>query len=172
MLLVLYIAVAAVLPSLPANQTLALHLLHTIFWRCFHSFGLGLLLREQSRRKYIVRYFMSHYYYPEGYVRQGALEEAFANWKSLYNMSVCMTYGMLSLVRLHACRLTLRSASFCSLTLQTYVMPNNWIDGDELLRHILGAVKSCPFSPGVHICRLTILTGTHCFAHLDCSAIV
>jgi hypothetical protein len=93
-LLVLYIAVAAILPSLSAKQTLALHFLHTVFWRCFHSFGLGVLLREQSERKYIVRYFMSHYYYPEGYVRQGALEEAFTNWKSLYNMSVCMTYGM------------------------------------------------------------------------------
>jgi phosphatidylethanolamine N-methyltransferase len=99
-LLVLYIAVAAVLPSLPARQTLALHFLHAVLWRCFHSFGLGMLLREQSKRKYIVRYFMSHYYYPEGYVRQGALEEAFTNWKSLYNMSVCMTYGTLLFIHL------------------------------------------------------------------------
>ena len=47
---------------------------------------------------------MKNYYYrddSEGVV--GARVEAFANWKAIYNLSMCMTYGRFSLVFL-SCR--------------------------------------------------------------------
>lgn len=94
-LLVAYVTVITLLPPLSTQQYLVLHFAHALLWRFFHSFGLGFLLREQSRRKYMVQHFMSRYYYPKGEIGQAALEEAFVNWKSLYNMSVCMTYGQL-----------------------------------------------------------------------------
>lgn len=84
----------ALLPPLSTHTNFVLLFSHALLWRFFHSFGLGILLREQSRRKYMVGHFISHYYYPKGEIRQGALEDAFTNWKSLYNMSLCMTYGM------------------------------------------------------------------------------
>ena len=89
-----YIFLASFLPSMSHATTLTLYTVHALAWVIFHSFGLGLVLREQSERKFLVRHFLKHYYYPENDGGKGALYEAFANWKSIYNMSMCMTYGM------------------------------------------------------------------------------
>lgn len=94
LLLVGYVIVASLLPQMTPTATLALHFTHALLWRCFHSFGLGALLHAQSERKFLVRHYMKHYFYAQTDVRKGALEEAFANWKSIYNMSLSMTYGL------------------------------------------------------------------------------
>lgn len=95
-LLVTYSIVSIVLPADLSHSTqLTLHFMHALFWRIVHSFGLGLLLKKQSENKWMVRHFMKHYYYAQV---EGAVEEAFANWKGLYNASLCMTYGEHSLL--------------------------------------------------------------------------
>jgi phosphatidylethanolamine N-methyltransferase len=85
--------------------------MHALAWRVFHSFGLGLLLRAQSKSKWLVRHFLKHYHYhshggghhggvpgrdlsgEKEEVVQAATEEAFNNWKVTYNISLVMTYG-------------------------------------------------------------------------------
>ncbi|GJE88973.1 phosphatidylethanolamine N-methyltransferase [Phanerochaete sordida] len=118
-----YVLAWAFLPPLSYNATLALLAVHTLAWVLFHSFGLGLVLRAQSERKFLVRHFLKHYYYPRNDGGKGAVYEAFSNWKSIYNMSMCMTY-----------------ASFIGLTWKTYHIPHNWTVGNELLRHTMGAL--------------------------------
>ena len=90
-LLVAYSVLFMILPPLSPSGTLALHFGHALAWRFAHSFGLGLLLKAQSDSKWMVRHFMKHYYYPPA--SDGAVEEAFSNWKGIYNLSLCMTYG-------------------------------------------------------------------------------
>ena len=95
------------MPPLPSRLALTAHFLHALVWRLFHSFGLGLLLRAQSKTKWLVRHYLKHYHYPgdaagliiedgssdrEGVVRR-ATEEAFGNWQVGYNISLVMTYG-------------------------------------------------------------------------------
>ena len=96
-LVVFYGLVFAILPPLSPKGTVILHFTHALLWRVYHTFVLGLLLRAQSKSKFIVRHFMKHYYYPEYDNGNGAVLEAFTNWKSIYNMSMCMTYGMFDL---------------------------------------------------------------------------
>ena len=98
-LLLFYISVTPCLPIMSRRATLALHFAHASAWCIFHSFGLGLLLRAQSRFKFLVRHFMKNYAYPVSDNCDGAVQEAFTNWKSLYNMSLCMTYCMCFLYR-------------------------------------------------------------------------
>ena len=93
-LFLVFVLVSAFIPSLSEKASLALYSAHTLAWCLFHSFGLGLLLRAQSERKFLVRHFLKHYHYPRGDDGKGALYEAFSNWKSIYNTSMCMTYGM------------------------------------------------------------------------------
>ncbi|KIP06876.1 hypothetical protein PHLGIDRAFT_30282 [Phlebiopsis gigantea 11061_1 CR5-6] len=122
-LVISYVLLATFIPSLSHGATLALHTAHAFTWVMFHSFGLGLLLRAQSERKFLVRHFLKHYHYPRNDSGKGAVYEAFSNWKSMYNMSMCMTY-----------------ASFIGLAWKTYSIPNNWTVGNELLRHTMGAL--------------------------------
>ncbi|KAI0092346.1 phosphatidylethanolamine N-methyltransferase [Irpex rosettiformis] len=122
-LVLVYVLLASFLPIMSDNTTLSLHFVHALAWCLFHSFGLGLLLQAQSERKFLVRHFLKHYHYPRNDNGKGAVIEAFANWKSIYNMSMCMTY-----------------ASFIGLAWKTYSIPHNWTVGNELLRHTLGAV--------------------------------
>ncbi|KAF8510469.1 phosphatidylethanolamine N-methyltransferase [Hysterangium stoloniferum] len=111
-------------PGFSSTRThLAYHFVHALAWRFFHSFGLGLLLKAQSESKFLVRHFITHYHYPGKQAGQDAIREAFNNWKSLYNLSLCMTY-----------------ASFVGLAWQTYSIPAEWTVGDQLLRHTLGAI--------------------------------
>ncbi|KZO97479.1 phosphatidylethanolamine N-methyltransferase [Calocera viscosa TUFC12733] len=110
-----------VLPKLSERACLIFFFLHALAWRLFHSFGLGLLLKAQSERKWIVRHFIKHYHFPGEEGAKRAIEEAFDNWKSMYNLSLCMTY-----------------TSFGALAFKTYHIPVNWTVGGELLRHTLG----------------------------------
>jgi phosphatidylethanolamine N-methyltransferase len=101
-LLVSYAVIAGCLGPLASHNKVALYFGHALAWRFFHSFGLGLLLRAQSDSKFLVRHYIKNYHYPSesgdrsggaASVRQGALIEAFNNWKDFYNLSLCMTYG-------------------------------------------------------------------------------
>ncbi|KAI6103019.1 phospholipid methyltransferase-domain-containing protein [Pisolithus sp. B1] len=122
-LLILYLGVASCLPTLSHRTTLVLHFVHACAWCTFHSFGLGLLLRAQSQSKFIVRHFLKNYHYPSNDNGDGAVQEAFTNWKAIYNMSLCMTY-----------------ISLGGLAWKTYSWPEMWSEGDALLRHTLGAL--------------------------------
>ena len=101
MLLISYVLVFTLLPRELSNKTvLALHFIHALGWCLFHSFGLGLLLQGQSKNKMLVRHFLKHYPYPQrpGFGKSSSLAkaaatEAFENWKRLYNLSLCMSYG-------------------------------------------------------------------------------
>jgi hypothetical protein len=104
MTLVLY-SVSTLVPPLPPRLALTAHFLHALTWRMFHSFGIGLLLRAQSKTKWLVRHYLKHYHYPgdasneanDGHERESvvrrATEEAFGNWQVGYNLSLVMTYG-------------------------------------------------------------------------------
>ena len=121
-LLLTYTVVPMLLPSLAGRPLLIAYFLHALAWRLFHSFGLGTILRKQSDNKWFVRHFLKHYSYQAG--EEGAIEEAFSNWKVVYNVSLCMTY-----------------ASFAGLAWKTYHIPTDWTVGGQLLRHVLGIVS-------------------------------
>ena len=70
-----------------------MHALHALAWCAFDYIGLGLVLRAQSQGKFLVRHYLKHYHYPHNDRGQGALHEAFQNWKQIYNTSMCMMYG-------------------------------------------------------------------------------
>ncbi|OSD06666.1 phosphatidylethanolamine N-methyltransferase [Trametes coccinea BRFM310] len=117
------------LPSLSSPAVLTLHFIHALAWCLFHSFGLGLLLRAQSQSKFLVRHYLKHYHYPQNDRGQGAIQEAFQNWKAIYNLSMAMTY-----------------VSSIGLAWETYSVPQQWTVGNELLRHTLGVIMV-----GLHI---------------------
>lgn len=84
----------SVSPSLSHSSVLRLHFLHALTWCFVHYVGLGWVLSAQSQTKFLVRHFVKNYHYrddTEGLA--GARVEAFANWKAIYNLSMCMTYG-------------------------------------------------------------------------------
>ncbi|KAI0339118.1 phosphatidylethanolamine N-methyltransferase [Trametopsis cervina] len=122
-LVLMYVLAASFVPAMSQGALLTMHFGHALAWCLFHSFGLGLLLRAQSERKFLVRHFLKHYHYPRNDHGKGAVYEAFSNWKSIFNMSMCMTY-----------------ASFIGLAWKTYSIPNNWSVGNVLLRHTMGAL--------------------------------
>ncbi|EIN05166.1 hypothetical protein PUNSTDRAFT_146058 [Punctularia strigosozonata HHB-11173 SS5] len=124
LLLIIAYALGSVLTSpLTGKSVLVLNAVYALIWTLFHSFGLGLLLRAQSQSKFLVRHYLKHYHYPSGDGGLGAIQEAFTNWKSIYNLSCCMTY-----------------VSFAGLAWRTYAIPVDWTVGDELLRHTMGAL--------------------------------
>jgi hypothetical protein len=90
LLLLIYAVGLAVLPAPGGPRAF---FVHALGWTLFNTFGLGLLLRAQGERKALVRHFVQHYHYPAQDGARGAVREAFANWKQLYNTSMCMTYG-------------------------------------------------------------------------------
>ncbi|KAJ7270623.1 phospholipid methyltransferase-domain-containing protein [Mycena haematopus] len=122
-LVVTYSAVISLLPVVSARTALNLHFAHALAWCLFHCFGLGLLLRAQGQSKFLVRHFLKNYYYPASDGDRGAIVEAFANWKAIYNLSLCMSY-----------------VSFIGVVWKTYSAPTEWMVGHELLRHTLGAM--------------------------------
>ncbi|KAH0580012.1 phosphatidylethanolamine N-methyltransferase [Termitomyces sp. 'cryptogamus'] len=107
-------------PPISDSVALRLYFMHALAWCSIHYIGLGLLLKAQSKNKFMVRHFMKHYHYA-GNEGGGAVAEAFSNWKMIYNMSMCMTY-----------------ASCIGVAWKTYSIPNDWTVGNELLRHTLG----------------------------------
>ncbi|KAK0477038.1 phospholipid methyltransferase-domain-containing protein [Armillaria novae-zelandiae] len=123
LLIVLYSSGFAFIPRLSPRVIVALHFVHALGWCLFHCFGLGLLLRAQSEHKYLVRHYMKNYHYPHHDGGSGAVLEAFSNWKAVYNLSQCMTY-----------------VSLIGLVWKTYSLPTDWMVGNELLRHTLGAL--------------------------------
>lgn len=139
-LLIFYILAASCLPILSHRATLALHFAHASAWCILHTFGLGLLLQAQSKSKFLVRHFLKNYAYPVNDNGDGAVQEAFTNWKSLYNMSLCMTYSMcLVFSSLFSCLYSF-VVSLAGLAWKTYEFPRSWTEGDDLLCHTLGAV--------------------------------
>ncbi|KAJ3973602.1 phospholipid methyltransferase-domain-containing protein [Lentinula raphanica] len=124
--LITYATLFTLLPSsfFTSNSSLvAVHFVHAFAWCLIHVFGLGLLLRAQSKSKFLVKHYMRNYHYTFGNEEgaKGAIIEAFANFKAIYNASLCMTY-----------------VSFIGLVWRTYTVPSNWTDGVELLRHTFG----------------------------------
>jgi len=87
-----YPLLTAVLPTHLLTSA-GLHFGHALIWTIFHTFCLGLVLRAQSTRKFLVRHFLKHYHYPAGDMSRGAIREAFSSWKAVYNLSMCMSYG-------------------------------------------------------------------------------
>lgn len=127
----------SLVPALPTGFGLAAHFLHAFAWRIFHSYGLGLVLRAQSRTKWLVRHYLNNYPYPtddmgidaevdevptDRNVVRRATEEAFQNWQVGYNISLVMTY-----------------VSFIGLAWKTYHLPSDWTVSGTVLRHVLGA---------------------------------
>lgn len=140
-LVVFYALASLVIPHLSDRATLIMHFAHALLWRLFHTFGLGALLRAQSKSRYLVRHFLKHYHYPDHDSSKGAIQEAFANWKQLYNLSLCMTYSKLSIFSSDVRFWHASKASFFGLAWNTYSSPTEWVVGDQLLRHTMGAVR-------------------------------
>lgn len=96
--LITYTTLFTLMPSavFASHSTLvAVHYTHAFIWCLIHVFGLGLLLRAQSKNKFLVKHFMKNYHYTFGNEEgaNGAIVEAFANFKAISNASLCMTYG-------------------------------------------------------------------------------
>lgn len=72
------------------HNQIALAFVNALSWRIFHTFGLGLALKYQSEKKWIVRHFLKHYHYEAD---GEPVQDAFSNWKATYNLSLCMSYG-------------------------------------------------------------------------------
>ena len=137
-LIIFYGLVLTLLPTLSPASTLILHFSHALAWCIIHYFGLGLLLRSQSKHKFLVRHYLKNYHYSKDDGGQSAVVEAFANWKTIYNLSMCMTYGRINSF--------LFNAWSCSHFLLSFVLRycleivSYWTVGNELLFYILGAV--------------------------------
>jgi len=81
-----YIGLSLILPFLRTTSQIAILCANALGWRFIHTFVLGYVLKAQSEKKWMVRHFLKHYHYEgTGFT---AVEEAFNNWKSIYNMSV------------------------------------------------------------------------------------
>jgi len=61
------------------------YIMHVIFWRCLHWIGLGYLLYKQSRYNWITKQFQRRGY---------TMEEAFLEWRRLYNFSLVMNHAV------------------------------------------------------------------------------
>ncbi|KAF8467027.1 phosphatidylethanolamine N-methyltransferase [Russula ochroleuca] len=124
-MLLLAMAYALLTSVLPTHllTSAELHFGHALAWTIFHTLCLGLVLQAQSARKFLVRHFLEHYHYPARKLRRGAVREAFASWKVVYNLSMCMSY-----------------VSCFGLVWKTYELPRAWITGNELLRHTIGTI--------------------------------
>ncbi|EPB87815.1 hypothetical protein HMPREF1544_05344 [Mucor circinelloides 1006PhL] len=106
-------AYAIITPLLiPGKIGVAISIVQAFFWRALHSLGNGAILRSQSNNKFFTRHFIKW---------GGSVQEAFQNWKSIYNLTLCMTY-----------------VTFFIACWKTYTLPDNWAYGTTLLRHTLG----------------------------------
>ncbi|KAI8085944.1 phospholipid methyltransferase-domain-containing protein [Gilbertella persicaria] len=106
---------AAVMPLLlPGRTGVVVAIFQAFFWRSVYSFGNGVILRSQSNNKFFTRHFIKW---------GGGAQEAFRNWKSIYNFTLCMSY-----------------TTFFIACWKTYTLPDNWAYGTTLLRHTLGLI--------------------------------
>ena len=141
-LIIFYGLALTLLPTLSPAGTLILHFSHALAWCIIHYFGLGLLLRAQSESKFLVRHYLKNYHYSMDDGGQGAIVEAFANWKTIYNLSMCMTYGThSSLFTVKFCSHFPPLVSCIGIVWKSYLTPHDWTVGNELLCHTLGAVR-------------------------------
>ncbi|GJD09446.1 Phosphatidylethanolamine N-methyltransferase [Galdieria sulphuraria] len=74
-----------ILFSIFSTSSKTFYIMHVIFWRCFHWIGLGYLLYKQSRYGWITKQFQSRGY---------TMEEAFLEWRRLYNFSLVMNHAV------------------------------------------------------------------------------
>ncbi|CAG8523447.1 3410_t:CDS:2, partial [Paraglomus occultum] len=81
-------------------------------WRIFHTYVLGAILDLQSKEKFWTKHYIKF---------GGTVKEAFDNWKSIYNLSLSMTY-----------------VTFLIASYKLYSLPFDWSYGTVLLRHTLG----------------------------------
>ena len=85
-LAVFYLVTACIVQYINPTKQLVAMFVNALAWRFIHTFVLGGILKAQSEKKWMVRHFLKHYHYEDlGYT---AVDEAFNNWKSIYNMSV------------------------------------------------------------------------------------
>jgi len=111
LVIVFYTLITSILTrGVPWGQTFIV--IQAVTWRLLHSVGLGLILKTQSSDKLWTKHFIKHGSTPW---------EAWSQWKSIYNTSLCLTY-----------------VSFFLACLQNYHLPNDWTYGTVLLRHTLG----------------------------------
>lgn len=103
LLIIAYPIIFSMLPQLSPTTIIALHFAHACAWCLFHCVGLGLLIQAQGKNKFIVRHFLKNYHYPPNDGGKGAIQEAFSNWKSLYNLSLCMTYSKFAEIYYRIC---------------------------------------------------------------------
>lgn len=116
-----YAIVPLVLYNTGPRMALVLLCGNALFWRVYHTFGLGMALSAQSRDAWIVRHFLKFYPFADA---RDAVYEAFEHWKAIYNTSLVMVY-----------------VSFAMLAYRCY-MPVDaaWPAGTALLRHVLGVL--------------------------------
>lgn len=111
----LVVFTSATFLSLPDTHTYRmLSVGHALMWRVIHSLGHGIVLTRQSRSKAWTKHFVK---YGDG------PEEAWRNWRSIYNVTVCMVY-----------------VSYAIAAFKYYRVPENWQYGYGLLFHTLGAL--------------------------------
>ncbi|KAF9353259.1 phosphatidylethanolamine N-methyltransferase [Mortierella sp. NVP85] len=112
----LIIIYATVVPLLISNMGTGfitfMIVMQALIWRIFHSYVLGAVLNQQSINKFYTKHFIKH---------GGTVQDAFQSWKSIFNLSNCMTY-----------------ATFFLAAFKMYSIPDDWTYGTVLLRHILG----------------------------------
>ncbi|KAF9134842.1 phosphatidylethanolamine N-methyltransferase [Linnemannia schmuckeri] len=112
----LIIIYATVVPLLISNMGPSfitfMIVMQALFWRIFHSYVLGTVLRMQSVNKFYTKHFIKH---------GGTVQDAFQSWKSIFNLSNSMTY-----------------ATFFLAAFKMYSIPDDWTYGTVLLRHVLG----------------------------------
>ncbi|KAG1463317.1 hypothetical protein G6F55_002468 [Rhizopus delemar] len=98
----------------PGKLGLVISIAQAFIWRLVHSLGIGALLQAQSNNKFLTRHYIKW---------GGTVQEAFQNWKSLFNLTLTMTY-----------------VTFFIACWKTYNLPDNWAYGTTLLRHTLGLI--------------------------------
>ncbi|ORY07709.1 hypothetical protein K493DRAFT_201788 [Basidiobolus meristosporus CBS 931.73] len=81
-------------------------------WRLIHNYVLGAVLHFQSTSKFWTKHFIKY---------GGTNRDAFESWKSIYNLSLSMTY-----------------VSFLAVAIKMYNLPVDWTYGAVLLRHTFG----------------------------------
>lgn len=168
MLLVFYTLAVCILPAFISLSSPALHFAHALAWTLGNTFGLGLLLKAQGERKHLVRHFLKHYHYPANEGGRGAVSEAFANWKGMYNLGMCMTYGESHVgaytLAKWAANILRSLASAIGVAWRTYRLPEEWWVGFALLEHTFGLVGSA--YPSIYEETSDLYAASHRSAHL------
>lgn len=85
---------------------------NAVFWRLWYSIGIGVILDQQSNRKWWTRHFVK---YGE------STEEAWRQWKGIYHLSMTVCY-----------------TSFICAAWKMYGLPQDWTVGMATLRHVIG----------------------------------